>query len=1055
VREVPSCEPTVYRVPSTYVKTDELEIEVHRLTRDFWRDPNLPEDRMQAWETFKVKLTTLIVSFSSRKDGMEAAQHRNLTASLKEVLARTPQSPQQAYTQYMVEQKLNTALAKMERERKQRRAASMNRMANLPIEEITYTSYRLSHRLLSGTDRNATALRHPHTRTLHTDTLSMLESARAYYEDLFTSEQKGEEENASPLADTLKTMLPLKKLTPEQKAQLLRPVTEEEVEQLFSKLKPGRAPGHDGLGNDIYKAFSTSLSKPFTQIIQQFQTNPQVPESMLRAIIVPFYKGKNERADLKNWRPISLVCTDYKMLSLFIVSRLTPLMKHLVSAGQTSSVPGRTTFDNIHAVRLLRHISTLDENIDSAFVFVDSEKAFDRVEWKYLWGTLEAMEFPPDFIKIIQALYTRASAQVRVNGHLTQPFELSRGVRQGCPASPLLYVLSLEPIREYIEFLVERNGGKQEWLPPGIPCTFAHADDLVLIIASDQVNKVLTCLCTGVNEIFKCGFRMNMEKCVALHTKADTVPPESAVCIPSFAWEDKEHEHLGLPIGGNDTETRAKRIAMERVEAKLRAVGPSRLPALEKARLVNSRALGCLQFYAQTVAFTEAEANQLTYDLVDSYWGPGKRRQKFVAHQRITMPIEEGGIGLIDVQPWLEAFRRNQLVRLHRATVRAEDDPKLAHTDTVLPSIFNYFVNVISVLKGNPRHFGSFFHLQPQERKEIASEFPPYWRQVLEHYERTLAHSHRMDDAFVRKNPSLDHVFACEVTVEIDPGEHTKDTELLKLFYPVVDTNTPTTTTTTTTKYQTTFGMVHACEPDHLAVRSLPPSAKAKLMTSTTEQIDTALDLVMFKPWYLMPLKVKAPLSGKGGTKIFYNLFKKAQAEFSFNTHTPEGEWVVECPKLAALSGRLTAETREITVKAFRGRKHFYVKSHAWYLFQRRLTPPYWNCAWCGREGTRNKKYTSQEHYKHQAWECRTFQLHWARLRRKMKLPQIKSLPEIALGQSADGRKLLKMPVRYRILALHTALWQERRNMDEHNYEAIVGLYQEMLRVYEERGHVR
>ena len=133
------------------------------------------------------------------------------------------------------------------------------------------------------------------------------------------------------------------------------------------------------------------------------------------------------------------------------------------------------------------------------------------------------------------------------------------------------------------------------------------------------------------------------------------------------------------------------------------------------------------------------------------------------------MPIEEGGLGLIEVRTWLEAFRRNQLVRLHRATARTEDNPKLAHTDTVLPSIFNYLVNAIRASKGMPICFGSFFYLQPDERKEVAREFPPYWRQVLDHFERTLAQSHNMDDVFAKSCPYLDQVFACEVIVELSP----------------------------------------------------------------------------------------------------------------------------------------------------------------------------------------------------------------------------------------------------------------------------------------------
>ena len=102
--------------------------------------------------------------------------------------------------------------------------------------------------------------------------------------------------------------------------------------------------------------------------------------------------------------------------------------------------------------------------------------------------------------------------------------------------------------------------------------------------------------------------------------------------------------------------------------------------------------------------------------------------------------------------------------------------------------------------------------------------------------------------------------------------------------------------------------------------------------------------------------------------------------------------------------------------------------------------------------GAEEKVRETQEHYKHQAWECSVFKQHWTRLRRQLKLPSINSLSEIALGQSVDGKRTLKMPIRYRALALHSALWQERRKIENLQYDSIICLFNEMILVYEKRG---
>ena len=84
------------------------------------------------------------------------------------------------------------------------------------------------------------------------------------------------------------------------------------------------------------------------------------------------------------------------------------------------------------------------EDTEAAFIFLDQEKAFDRVDHDFLYKTMEAFGIGPEFIGWVKRLYANASTKVRVNGHLTSNISLKRGVRQGCPLSPLLYVLVIE-----------------------------------------------------------------------------------------------------------------------------------------------------------------------------------------------------------------------------------------------------------------------------------------------------------------------------------------------------------------------------------------------------------------------------------------------------------------------------------------------------------------------------------------------------------------------------------------------------------------------------------
>ena len=164
---------------------------------------------------------------------------------------------------------------------------------------------------------------------------------------------------------------------------------------------------------------------------------------------------KGDLQDLKNWRPVSLLCGDYKILSKVLASRLREEMSEVIHVDQGYCVPGRLISDNI---TLIRHVLDVSGSLgmDTALISIDQEKAFDRVEHQYLWQTLRAFGFSPGFIAKIQVLYRDIASILKINGGLASPFNVRRGVRQGCSLSGMLYSLTIEPL---LHKLVARTCG--------------------------------------------------------------------------------------------------------------------------------------------------------------------------------------------------------------------------------------------------------------------------------------------------------------------------------------------------------------------------------------------------------------------------------------------------------------------------------------------------------------------------------------------------------------------------------------------------------------------
>ncbi|KAK1875417.1 putative 149 kDa protein, partial [Dissostichus eleginoides] len=152
---------------------------------------------------------------------------------------------------------------------------------------------------------------------------------------------------------------------------------------------------------------------------------------------------KGDRTEIGNWRPLTMLCVDYKLLAKVPTDRLGEAMPHVVHVDQTCAVPGRSARWNL---RLLRDAVAWAEyrNLPLMLVALDQTKAFDRVQWSFMFSILERLGFGKVFIRRLRTLYMGVGSKVVVNGHLGDFFRLHSVVRQGCPLSPLLYVLYME-----------------------------------------------------------------------------------------------------------------------------------------------------------------------------------------------------------------------------------------------------------------------------------------------------------------------------------------------------------------------------------------------------------------------------------------------------------------------------------------------------------------------------------------------------------------------------------------------------------------------------------
>ena len=311
-----------------------------------------------------------------------------------------------------------------------------------------------------------------------TDKNEILNEVLDFYKTLYTKQDIREED----IDDYLQDFNP-NKLTENEKEDLNQLINNDEILNAIQQLNNNKSPGLDGLTAEFYKIFRYDIVDNLNEIFNNILLMKYIPESMTLGVITLIYKNKGELDNLKNWRPITLCNLDYKILTKILTNRLKQINTNIINNLQTSGLMNKSIINN--ALNIENIINYIEENEEEALIIsLDQEKAFDRVEHKYLFKVLEKYNFPNNFINLIKIIYSNIKSKIQINGCFTNEFNIERSVRQGCPLSMFLYVLSLEPLISNINSNKKIKGIFIPNFKTEIKTT-QHADDTTVIIKEE------------------------------------------------------------------------------------------------------------------------------------------------------------------------------------------------------------------------------------------------------------------------------------------------------------------------------------------------------------------------------------------------------------------------------------------------------------------------------------------------------------------------------------------------------------------------------------------
>ena len=233
------------------------------------------------------------------------------------------------------------------------------------------------------------------------------------------------------------------KLNDKEKNNCEGPIRIDECEKVLKTMKNNKSPGIDGLPCEFYKIFWGEVKDI---LIKSFNDSFEIGKmsiSQRQSIISLIPKKDKDTRYLKNWRPISLLNTDYKIAAKVIAHRISTVLPSIISSDQTGFVKNRYIGENIRTI--LDVLSYTEQHDIPGFIFsIDFEKAFDSIDWDYMYKALSFFGFGDTVIQWIKTFYTDISSRTINNGWASNTFSIMRGVRQGCPLSPYLYVICAE-----------------------------------------------------------------------------------------------------------------------------------------------------------------------------------------------------------------------------------------------------------------------------------------------------------------------------------------------------------------------------------------------------------------------------------------------------------------------------------------------------------------------------------------------------------------------------------------------------------------------------------
>ncbi|XP_074305789.1 uncharacterized protein LOC141641010 [Silene latifolia] len=422
---------------------------------------------------------------------------------------------------------------------------------------------------------------------------------------------------------------------------------------IFFETPIDKSPGPDGFTSGFFRDSWEIVGDDICAAIKDF-FHTGILLNQINATNITLIPKCDRPTSVKQFRPIACCNMIYKAMSKLLCNRLALVLPGLISANQGGFIKGRSIIENVLICQDIVKLYNRKAVSPRCLFKIDLQKAYDTVEWGFVEQLFQKMGFPEDFTHRVMTCVKSTSFSLCLNGSSFGYFKGKRGLKQGDPISPLIFTMCMEYLTRMINFATDRWPFQYHPLCKGIKLNhLIFADDLLMFCKGNAQFIIL--MIRDFSSFSKAaGLFMNNNKSEVYFNGVTQDLKNDIQQVTGLVEGSMPFRYLRVPIQAGKLTKKECNILTKKMVNRIRSLGAKKLSYAGRIMLIKSVLNILYSYWAGIFLIPKAVIKRIEAICRNFLWDGSSdyHRVPLVAWDTVTLPKEEGGLGIKKAETW-------------------------------------------------------------------------------------------------------------------------------------------------------------------------------------------------------------------------------------------------------------------------------------------------------------------------------------------------------------------------------------------------------------------